>query len=70
VLAGLYVLLGLSAPGMRENVIQLLLSGMTLQGATIFRAATVFLELTARTDPGRGPVFIVVPFFIIASPLQ
>ena len=69
-LASLYVPFGFSACGIVYHDIQLVLSGMTLQAAAIFRTATVFLELTAGTYFRRRLVFIVVSVFVIMPSLE
>ena len=69
-LAGLYVPFGFSTCSMPEHTIQLILSGMTLQGATIFGAATMFLEFTAGTQFRRRLIFIVVSVFVIMSSVE
>jgi hypothetical protein len=68
VLTSLDVSFGFSAPGMLEHTIQLILSGMSLHAAAIFRAGTAFLELTAGTQFRRSLIFMVVsPFVIMPS---
>ena len=69
-LASLYVPCGLSAPRMGEHTIQLLLSGMSLHAAAIFRAGTLVPQLTSRTGLRRCLVLVVVSLSMVVSPLQ
>ena len=69
-LSCLYVPFGFSACGIVYHDIQLALSGMSLQAATIFRAGTVFSKLTAGTHFRRRLVFIMVPLFVIMPSLE
>ena len=69
-LAGLYVPFGLPACDMAEHSVQLVLSGMSLEGAPVFRAGARVSQLTGGADAGRGLVFIVVSFFVIMSSFE
>ena len=69
-LSRLYVSFGFSACGKFHDDIQLVLPRMAFQGAAIFRAGTVFPQLTAGTPFRRGLVFVVVTLFMVVSSLQ